>query len=294
MPQPNRVLCSIVATALVVALHSGSRAVATSFFDDLSAANGGSETVSGANWIAGSFTTDASKYTTVAATLLLQQTGSSSPAILNLYSDGGLQPGSLLGTFTSPSTYSTSSLASTSFTLSTVTLQANTTYWLVLHSASGSYNWGWTSDFTVMNDWASSANSGSIWFGDNAYPYQYKVAALVGDYNGDGTVNAADYVVWRKQQGTTASGLAADGNGDGTVGAADYNIWRANLGNSLSGSGTGSGLLISGAVPEPATAALAGAALVVIAARAARRVRRPVGSRGISPSASSTSTTPNT
>jgi hypothetical protein len=52
-----------------------------------------------------------------------------------------------------------------------------------------------------------------------------------GDFNHDGTMNAADYVIWRKQSGT--SGPDADANNDGTVDVLDYNIWKG--GNSLTG-----------------------------------------------------------
>lgn len=57
----------------------------------------------------------------------------------------------------------------------------------------------------------------------------------VGDFNDDGAVDAADYVVWRK-----------------TIGTQDkYNAWRANFGRTIAGgSGAGAGLA---AVPEPAT-----------------------------------------
>jgi hypothetical protein len=58
-----------------------------------------------------------------------------------------------------------------------------------------------------------------------------------GDYNGDGTVDAADYVVWRKDP-------AANG-GD----PAGYDLWRQRFGE---GGGSGG----SGAVPEPAAAIL--------------------------------------
>lgn len=50
-----------------------------------------------------------------------------------------------------------------------------------------------------------------------------------GDYNGDGFVDAQDYLTWRGEFGQT-SNLQADGNGDGVVNAADYTIWRDNLG----------------------------------------------------------------
>ncbi len=54
-----------------------------------------------------------------------------------------------------------------------------------------------------------------------------------GDYNHDGTKNAADYVIWRKQEGMTGTGLDADGNNDSTVDSLDYAIWRT--GNGLTG-----------------------------------------------------------
>jgi hypothetical protein len=56
---------------------------------------------------------------------------------------------------------------------------------------------------------------------------------LEGDFNGDGKVDAADYVVWRKTDGENLAG---------------YNAWRTNFGRSLGG---GAGALAS--VPEPAT-----------------------------------------
>jgi hypothetical protein len=55
--------------------------------------------------------------------------------------------------------------------------------------------------------------------------------SLAGDYNRDGTVDAADYTVWRKTEGSTTE-LAADGNGDGKVDKADHDLWKANFGES--------------------------------------------------------------
>lgn len=64
--------------------------------------------------------------------------------------------------------------------------------------------------------------------------------ALAGDYDGNGTVEQADYDVWRAAFGNTGAALAADGNGDGIVNIADYTIWRDNLGATNAGNG-GSG-----------------------------------------------------
>ena len=55
--------------------------------------------------------------------------------------------------------------------------------------------------------------------------------AIKGDYNGNGSVEASDYVYWRKHlnQNVTA-GTAADGDGNGVIGPSDYGIWRQNFG----------------------------------------------------------------
>lgn len=73
-----------------------------------------------------------------------------------------------------------------------------------------------------------------------------------GDYNGNGVVDAADYVLWRNQQGQTGAGLAADGNGSGTVDSADYDIWRSRFGNAVGTSSANAAL----AIPEPVSVAL--------------------------------------
>ena len=72
-----------------------------------------------------------------------------------------------------------------------------------------------------------------------------------GDYNGDGTVDAADYVVWRNARGQTGRGLAADANGNGVVDAADYDFWRSRIGTVV-----GSGAASPAGVPEPGAARL--------------------------------------
>src|SRR3954464_8515381 len=77
---------------------------------------------------------------------------------------------------------------------------------------------------------------------------------LPGDYNGDGVVDSADYIVWRKYFGDTTS-LVADGNGNGTVDASDYVVWRANIGRTWQSLATGAGA--RSAVPEPTVLAFA-------------------------------------
>jgi hypothetical protein len=72
------------------------------------------------------------------------------------------------------------------------------------------------------------------------------VPALAGDYNANGVVDAADYIVWRKMLGRNGIGLAADGNGNAVVDQGDYTVWQNNFG-AVSGSGAGTATT----VPEP-------------------------------------------
>ena len=65
---------------------------------------------------------------------------------------------------------------------------------------------------------------------------------LPGDYNNNGTVDAADYSVWRDALGShVANYSGADGNGNGVVDTADYDIWRSHFGMTLPEPTAGSG-----------------------------------------------------
>jgi hypothetical protein len=77
------------------------------------------------------------------------------------------------------------------------------------------------------------------------------VPLLAGDYNSDGAVDAADYVVWRQTLGQVAANLAADGNRNGQVDIGDYTLWRSNFGQTTA-VGTGAASTIH-AIPEPAS-----------------------------------------
>ena len=53
---------------------------------------------------------------------------------------------------------------------------------------------------------------------------------LSGDYNHNGTVDNADFIVWRTMNGqNVAPFTGADGNGDGVVNQADYDVWRLTM-----------------------------------------------------------------
>jgi hypothetical protein len=95
-----------------------------------------------------------------------------------------------------------------------------------------------------------------------------------GDYNINGVVDAADYVIWRKWaelgEFLPQLGCCGDGNVDGIVDQADYDLWRMQFGSVVSGSSAGS---IAG-VPEPTTMAMVLGALAAVCVRPKRNPRR--------------------
>jgi hypothetical protein len=105
---------------------------------------------------------------------------------------------------------------------------------------------------------------------------------VLGDYNDDGAVDAADYVLWRD-----GGPLQNEGDTPGTINQADYEFWRARFGATDGGIAS----LSAAAVPEPATGVLAvGVFGLYLAGRplsrkrhesAASEVSRPRASRGL-------------
>ncbi len=97
-------------------------------------------------------------------------------------------------------------------------------------------------------------------YGTGQVMLQVGEANFPGDFNHDGRVDAADYVVWRKT---------------GINGQQGYDTWRSNFGATI-----GSSVSTSAAVPEPATIALLYlATLTIVSLRAVDRtsvVRRAI------------------
>ncbi len=60
---------------------------------------------------------------------------------------------------------------------------------------------------------------------------EFTPGGLPGDYNGDLTVNAADYAVWRDTLNSETD-FRADGDHNGHVDQADFDFWRARFGDS--------------------------------------------------------------
>ncbi|MCO6044349.1 hypothetical protein NG895_10565 [Aeoliella sp. ICT_H6.2] len=79
----------------------------------------------------------------------------------------------------------------------------------------------------------------------------YVSGGLPGDFNGDGTVDIADYVVWRNNLGGDSTALNGNGAGGMTVTSADYDLWKDHFGDSSAVSSTS-----PQSVPEPSAVIL--------------------------------------
>ena len=101
--------------------------------------------------------------------------------------------------------------------------------------------------FVTMNAFITSISSGGA---VDLVTFEQRFSqdgppGLPGDYNQNGTVDAADYVLWRQNVGAPAGTLPNDVD-SGEIGQAQYNTWRANFSNT-----SASASLAIRAVPEP-------------------------------------------
>ncbi len=125
---------------------------------------------------------------------------------------------------------------------------------------SNGFNFAPGQSFDIL-DWSSlsgtfstlqlpTLSAGLMWNTSQLYTAGILSVGLPGDFNGNGMVDAADFIAWRKGLGTLYT-------------QDDYNLWRSNFGHTA-GSGAGAGgfnsSVIAGsarvAVPEPSGLAL--------------------------------------
>lgn len=130
-----------------------------------------------------------------------------------------------------------------------------------------------TMDFTAAGaqttiTLSGQSTQGGAYIGlDNAAVEILAAGSIPGDYSNNGTVEAADYVIWRDQLGTSAP-LPNDPIG-GTIGPAQFNQWRTHFNQTAA-----AGVIVSSAVPEPTSALLLGAAVASLGMRIRRRNHR--------------------
>jgi hypothetical protein len=101
--------------------------------------------------------------------------------------------------------------------------------------------------FTGLNNLGQVAFAFTLADGTDGVAIWTKPVGVPGDYNENGVVDAADYVLWRKNNNT-----AVTLPNDATPGTspADYDVWRAHFGQAA---GSGTGASATTAIPEPAT-----------------------------------------
>jgi hypothetical protein len=137
--------------------------------------------------------------------------------------------------------------------------------WMLTALGSASFNPMITDlQFTIQS--VANYTVSNVWIGGAASMLPPTLTSQ-GDFNHDGQVTTADYIVWRKTFGMSGVGLAADGNGNNQIDAGDLSVWRAHSGLAVTGAGTGATTL-SATVPEPG-----GLVLLLIAAILAVSVR---------------------
>jgi len=101
---------------------------------------------------------------------------------------------------------------------------------------------------TFTNTSLPALSGGLVWNIDYGATAVTLAVVLPGDFNHDGTVDAADYVTWRK----------------GPASEADYQTWRAHFGQNAGASAAGGALA---AVPEPGSLFLLGICVVLLFVR---------------------------
>jgi hypothetical protein len=161
---------------------------AATLSDNLSAPTYYTELINGSSFIAAGFQTDGSGYTLSSVTALMQQDAPGSLS-LRLYSnapqpapsDLGFQPGTLLGTLTSSGVYP-GTLGQATFSGNNLLLAPDTTYWLVMSSPTGTYEWAYAADNSGTGagfypSWGVSTDSRTSWYTSDLQPMQMSVTA---------------------------------------------------------------------------------------------------------------------
>ncbi|HUO06878.1 MAG TPA: PEP-CTERM sorting domain-containing protein [Phycisphaerae bacterium] len=165
----------LMASCVILAVSSASSAAV--LYDNTSTTVDGADNATSTTYIASAFTTG-SATSALTASLLLEQATTGIDTV-SVYSSSTYTPDSLIGVLTASSTASATSVGLVTFSSTSLSLSANTTYWLVL-SSTGSVAWSYSSDPTLTDAWAMSTNSGVVWSSTgDSYPYVFSVSDTV-------------------------------------------------------------------------------------------------------------------
>ena len=121
--------------------------------------------------------------------------------------------------------------------------------WMLTAQGSAGFN-PLITDLQFTSSGVANYTVSNVWIGDAATMLPPTLTSQ-GDFNQDGKVDAADYVVWRKTVGKTGVNLAADGNGNNQVDAGDLAVCAPHVGQTVSAAGTGTTIDSATTVPEP-------------------------------------------
>jgi hypothetical protein len=134
------------------------------------------------------------------------------------------------------------------------------------------FNYGWIG---IRIDNEADATGAVVGYGYETEPGVDIAAGDTGpvapdaDYNDDGAIDGADFLLWQRQFGTSVTAFSgADGNGNGVVDAPDLALWQTGF-----GSATAAGHVAAAAIPEPGSILLCGLSGLLLICRFALKRR---------------------
>jgi hypothetical protein len=105
----------------------------------------------------------------------------------------------------------------------------------------------------------------------NVQLYELSLTAAVlfpsGDFDKNGVVDGADFLLWQREFGATGASLAADANHDNRVNAADLSLWQAHFGETVNAATPA-----ARHVPEPDSMSIVAPAFMAVATMRKRLV----------------------
>jgi hypothetical protein len=117
------------------------------------------------------------------------------------------------------------------------------------------------------SDIGDDANFATLQFTlfDNVKVETIAAPAPDADFNNDGKVDGADFLIWQRGNGAAGNNGAGDADGDGQVNTTDLDVWKMAFG--------GAATAATAAAPEPASLGLVLSAAIATGRGRRRRAR---------------------